>query len=145
MGSTNTKQNPKRSAMNRRSFLKTAIIATGAVVVNPIGFFSDAFKYIHFNPKHEYGNAFYVTDTLNGLNTKKFIDRFIEAQINDTIPLKYRNKIIYSVRNARPMSGDPYCQRGTIAWKYSPNHRPSTNPHKSQWTYLNGRYERPYA
>jgi len=80
--------------MNRRSFLKTAIIATGAVVVNPIKFFGamptkeelkgERFYRVVFGPQQSMYDTEDVVISLNG-NTL-----IIERNVKVIIPSAYK-------------------------------------------------------
>jgi hypothetical protein len=105
--------------MNRRSFLKFAGFTGVTLSFNPFTLIKQITLYDHFNPAHQWGNVYKISD---------YTDReilgmaweIISPEIQRVIPPRYRHKITFHRENPKPNTYNPLAQYGWIDWIYTP-------------------------
>jgi len=106
--------------LKRRQFLKMLGLAAAGIAFSPKSLLPQEHKHQwhRFDPRQSCGDCIFATD--GDYKTKKFAVELFDAEIRKFIPPKYRRNIKWIVQAPVVSRGDPFTQRYSICWKYSP-------------------------
>lgn len=104
--------------LDRRSFLKILGISAAVLAVDPMSAISNVLGYPHFNPRHQYGEAYTITDFVDRSNVKHYI-KALDEKVVEVIPPPYRKKVQWIIKNPKLTKADPLAQHGEIGWIYN--------------------------